>query len=132
MIIYIMTFDKFGRSSFSANRGIVRNQPGIGFKLTNTGDYDMENKVLKNLKSPLDANDASTKEYVDKNSPNKNITFIKKLNAELTKVSDLFDEWDKKDSDNISGDEFRKIIFRIIYIEKLFSIILANPNIPFV
>ena len=39
--------------------------PGVGFKLTNDGNYDMEDKILKNCKNPEDDNDASTKKYVD-------------------------------------------------------------------
>lgn len=39
--------------------------PGIGFKLTNDGNYDMEDKILKNCKNPEDDNDSSTKKYVD-------------------------------------------------------------------
>ena len=34
---------------------------GIEFKLTNDGNYDMENKILKNCASPLDSQDASSK-----------------------------------------------------------------------
>ncbi|GBO10195.1 hypothetical protein AVEN_183308-1 [Araneus ventricosus] len=38
---------------------------GIGFKLTDDGNYDMEKKKLKNVDEPVDINDASTKSYVD-------------------------------------------------------------------
>lgn len=39
--------------------------PGIGFKLTNDGNYDMEKRILKNLEDPIDLNDSATKSYVD-------------------------------------------------------------------
>ncbi|KAF8769811.1 hypothetical protein HNY73_017420 [Argiope bruennichi] len=39
--------------------------PGIGFKLTNDGNYDMESKLLKNVSHPLEGDDSSTKKYVD-------------------------------------------------------------------
>ena len=44
---------------------IVRGLPGVGFKLTDDGDYDIQNKKLRNVASPQTNNDASTKSYVD-------------------------------------------------------------------
>ena len=44
---------------------IVKGLPGVGFKLTDTGDYDMQNKKLRNVASPQTNDDASTKSYVD-------------------------------------------------------------------
>ena len=42
----------------------LRGPPGIGFKLTDDGNYDMENKVLKNCHNPVDDQDVSTKHFV--------------------------------------------------------------------
>ena len=44
---------------------IVKGLPGVGFKLTDDGDYDMQNKKLRNVDSPETNNDATTKSYVD-------------------------------------------------------------------
>ena len=44
---------------------IVKVLPGVGFKLTDDGDYDINNKKLRNVASPQTNNDASTKSYVD-------------------------------------------------------------------
>ena len=44
---------------------IVKGLPGVGFKLTDDGDYDIQNKKLRNVASPQTNNDASTKSYVD-------------------------------------------------------------------
>ena len=44
---------------------IVKGLPGVGFKLTDTGDYDMQNKKLRNVASPQTNDDATTKSYVD-------------------------------------------------------------------
>ena len=44
---------------------IVKGLPGVGFKLTDAGDYDMQNKKLRNVASPETNNDATTKSYVD-------------------------------------------------------------------
>ncbi|GFY66229.1 uncharacterized protein TNIN_287741 [Trichonephila inaurata madagascariensis] len=37
--------------------------PGIGFKLTNDDNYDMEGKVLTNVSHPIQLNDSVTKYY---------------------------------------------------------------------
>ena len=39
--------------------------PGIGFKLTDDGDFDIDNKRLTDLADPIDTSDAATKSYVD-------------------------------------------------------------------
>ena len=44
---------------------IVKGLPGVGFKLTDDGDYDIQNKKLRNVASPQTNTDASTKSYVD-------------------------------------------------------------------
>lgn len=38
--------------------------PGIGFNLTNDGNYDMNNKILKNCENPIDEKDVTTKIFV--------------------------------------------------------------------
>lgn len=72
-----MGIDKFGRShitnktgksdssSSSGNRArVLRGPPGIGFKLTESGDFDLDNKRLTNVGSPISENDCVTKFYV--------------------------------------------------------------------
>ena len=44
---------------------MYRGLPGVGFKLTVTGDYDMQNKKLTNVKSGTDSNDAVNKSQLD-------------------------------------------------------------------
>ena len=44
---------------------MYRGLPGVGFKLTDTGDYDMQNKKLTNVKSGTDSNDAVNKSQLD-------------------------------------------------------------------
>ena len=44
---------------------IVKGLPGVGFKLTDDGDYDIQNKKLRNVASPQTNDDATTKSYVD-------------------------------------------------------------------
>ena len=49
----------------TANKYVQRGLPGVGFKLTDTGDYDMQNKKLTNVKSGTDSNDAVNKGQLD-------------------------------------------------------------------
>ena len=49
----------------TANKYVQRGLPGIGFKLMVTGDYDMQNKKLTNVKSGTDSNDAVNKSQLD-------------------------------------------------------------------
>ena len=49
----------------TANKYVQRGLPGVGFKLTDTGDYDMQNKKLTNVKSGTDPNDAVNKSQLD-------------------------------------------------------------------
>ena len=44
---------------------IVKGLPGVGFKLTDAGDYDIQNKKLSNVAPPETNNDVTTKSYVD-------------------------------------------------------------------
>lgn len=67
-----MNVDKFGRFSriglsSRPKRGPAGAQgpPGIGFKLTSTGDFDLNGKLIQNLNMPSHDNDASNKLYVD-------------------------------------------------------------------
>ena len=49
----------------TANKYVQRGLPGVGFKLTDTGNYDMQNKKLTNVKSGTDSNDAVNKSQLD-------------------------------------------------------------------
>ena len=44
---------------------IVKGLPGVGFKLSDDGDYDIQSKKLRNVASPETNNDVTTKSYVD-------------------------------------------------------------------
>ena len=49
----------------TAKKCVQRGLPGVGFKLMVTGDYDMQNKKLTNVKSGTDSNDAVNKSQLD-------------------------------------------------------------------
>jgi hypothetical protein len=42
----------------------IKGDPGIGFKLTNENNYDMETKRLTNVEEPKEDKDALTKGYL--------------------------------------------------------------------
>ena len=59
----------------------IRGLPGVGFKLTDDGDYDIDNKKLRNVADPQSNSDTSTKKYVDQintNITNKFSDYLKK------------------------------------------------------
>ncbi|WP_221935835.1 hypothetical protein, partial [Klebsiella pneumoniae] len=59
-----MSVDKFGRHEGSLLRRGLQGPRGQGFLLTEDENYDMTNKLIRNLGEPLLANDAATKAYV--------------------------------------------------------------------
>ena len=76
--------------------------PGIGFSLTDDGNFDIDSKRLTEVAAPIDKNDAATKEYVDNNP-----SYLKRdgttsmtghLNMNNHKISDLEDATDDNDA----------------------------------
>ena len=63
----IVSNGKLPEDTFSHEKiiEIVKGLPGVGFKLTDAGDYDIQNKKLRNVAPPETNNDVTTKSYVD-------------------------------------------------------------------
>lgn len=62
-----MSVDKFGRQSNSRLRTAgQRGPPGVGFNVTESGDYDIDKKRLTNVAAPLHDTDATNRVYVEK------------------------------------------------------------------
>ena len=57
----ILESDVKGGSVARGEQGL----PGIGFKLTDDGDFDIDSKRLTDVGKPVDSGDATTKAYVD-------------------------------------------------------------------
>ena len=82
--------------------------PGIGFNLTDDGNFDIDSKRLTEVALPIDNNDAATKEYVDNNLPAIDLSpYLKRdgttsmtghLNMNNHKISDLEDATDDNDA----------------------------------
>ena len=57
------TVDKFGRQR--VKQGVcMRGLPGVGFRLSPDGQYDIEGKVLTNVANPTNSTDVVTKDYL--------------------------------------------------------------------
>lgn len=102
-----MSIDKFGRtvnnhnvskfgSSVKNSAVAIRGPPGVGFKRTADGDYDMQNKRLVNVVVGKDKRDAINKDYLDaivSSQNNKiiklaqNIDAVLKDNIKLNKIN---------------------------------------------
>ena len=82
--------------------------PGIGFSLTDDGNFDIDSKRLTEVALPIDNNDAATKEYVDNNllaidlSPylkrDGTTSMTGNLNMNNHKISDLEDATNDNDA----------------------------------
>ena len=57
----ILESDEKGGSGERGEQGL----PGIGFKLTDDGNFDLDGKRLTDVSQPVDSGDATTKAYVD-------------------------------------------------------------------
>ena len=74
----------------TANKYVQRGLPGVGFKLTDTGDYDMQNKKLVNVDEGENNHDAVNKHQLDvglQTKPNK--TDVLLLDGTTHMVGDL-------------------------------------------
>lgn len=61
-----MSVDIFGRSSTTNRKIILKGPPGIGFSLTDSGNFDIKHKRLCNVGEPVDSQDAvNLKEFLE-------------------------------------------------------------------
>lgn len=72
------TIDKFGRRKGVDDGGVQRGAPGIGFKLSSNGEFDMVGKRLINVAKPVNSNDATTKIFLTEE--------IRKLRVEMAET----------------------------------------------
>jgi len=75
--------------------------PGVGFKLTLDGNYDMESKNLKHCKNPIDDQDVSTKRYVLNELENKYQNLKEVIKSAKTNIDDSFLNFVKETSEKI-------------------------------
>ena len=84
-------------STTSPQRGL----PGVGFKLTHDGNYDIDGKRLTNVSQPIEARDVATKAYIDGNKldvilrdGSQNMTGNLDMNNKLTSLAYSTDDND--------------------------------------
>lgn len=60
-----MSIDVFGHV-FVENKEIIKGSPGLGFQLTNEGNFDIQDKILCNVADAIGSNDAVNLRTVEK------------------------------------------------------------------
>ena len=81
-------FDEIDLKIISYSNGLLseassqttRGQQGVGFKLTSSGDYDLENKKCTNVADAMNPGDAVTKGQLDKKSDSTAVLLLKGQN----------------------------------------------------
>lgn len=93
-----MEVDKFGESLFKRKRKINQapiTLPWCYFKLTDKNEcLDAQQKNIRNLSTPVESFDASTKEYVDKRIEDciVSLATLKKLTVSITEKLDKLEK----------------------------------------
>lgn len=86
-----MSVDVFGRQLNQAEG--VRGPPGVGYKITSDGQYDLESKRLCNLAQPLNLNDAVNLEILQNKieaEVEKILKPVSNLRKTIRKLTDTF------------------------------------------
>lgn len=87
-----MSVDVFGRKLKGGKASSHRGPPGIGFKLTSEGHFDLENKRLVNLAPPLQPTDAinlKTAKDLIQSEINSMSAIIARLRSDLDTVNTI-------------------------------------------
>ena len=100
-----MSVDLFGRSLDRKSKSVCRGPPGVGYKLTGTSHYDVENKKICNLAFPLDSQDAVNFDALQMNT-NKTWEHFEKLNSQQAETIELLKNRIEKLEKNL--DDLRK------------------------
>ena len=76
---YIMSYSNglLPSTTTSTNKP-QRGLPGVGFKLTDNGNFDIDGKQLTNVAAPVNGDDATNKNYVDIQNARQNIAIADK------------------------------------------------------
>ena len=85
-------------SSAVGQRGLPE-LPGVGFKLTDDGNYDIDGKRLTKIATPVDNEDASTKAYVVTENAKRDIAI-----ADKASKNDLISKLNTDGSNSMTGN----------------------------
>jgi hypothetical protein len=87
-----MSVDVFGRQLEKSTAVSSRGPPGVGFKITADGHYDIDNKRLCSVANPIQQNDAVTVSYMQQeidvllNKIHNNNSMIHALESRMTQA----------------------------------------------
>ena len=76
-----------------------KGDPGIGFKLTDNGNFNIDGKLLTNVAGPVNGDDATNKNYVDTENAKQNIA-----SADKASKSDLNSKLNIDGSNSMTSD----------------------------
>lgn len=119
-----MSVDVFGRTFIDDDKKLKKGPPGIGFQLTDDGNFNIDGKRLCNVAPPQDSNDAINLDFLQKFIENKNWkdpsvvivdNYLKNLDDQRKKLNDflkdvvftLLMEW--KEFKQQRGENYSKI-----------------------
>ena len=86
-------------SSSSRSQRRLPGVPGVGFKLTDDGNYDIDGKRLTNVSQPTDGSDGTTKVHVDSENAKQDIAI-----ADKASKNDLNTKLNIDGSKSMTGD----------------------------
>lgn len=128
-----MSVNKFGQTTLSEKTkslNLQRGPPGVGFKLTEDGNFDLEHKRLINLNlAPISNNEVVSKQYVDdklkefeskikalitKKINDMGVDIINQLNGNLKYVMRMFEEKQEQKIDTISKTMTEKLSVNVL------------------
>lgn len=101
-----MSVDVFGRKLKGGRANGHRGPPGVGFKLTSEGHYDLENKRLENLAPPLQPKDAINLKAVEDIVQKYMAEIIPELRSDLDKIIKAELPQIKKNIQNLQNSRF--------------------------
>lgn len=119
-----MSVDKFGRHSSKRNRGGHEERgesAKVDLKLTGDGDYNMQNKRIRNVIDPYWGSDVATKQYVDRCISELNIKHTEnRYNMEGNRLSHL--------ADPVKDDEAVTKGYLAVRVNTILSILEGHKN----
>lgn len=96
-----MSVDKFGRHESILNRREIQSPLGEGLRLANHGNYDLNNRLIRNMGDPRKLKDAVTLNYVNNNCLVKRKNGSLEMDAEHFKITNLADGVADTDAVNV-------------------------------
>jgi hypothetical protein len=88
LYINMNNIDKFGKSHRNQSKQDYRRIQTHIFQLTANGNYDIQGRKLRNIKSPTEEYDAANKLYVDNSIDNLKKIILQEIDERMLKLRD--------------------------------------------